>query len=69
MVDGVHQEALTADWPVNMVGTVGLSFFTVVFDADDRSGWLGSGPLHCYVRSAKAGRNGPFFPVSLGSTS
>jgi Glyoxalase-like domain len=32
---GMHQDALTAEWPVNTVGAVGLSFFTVVFDAVD----------------------------------
>jgi hypothetical protein len=32
---GMHQDALTTDWLANTVGTVGLSFFTVVFDAND----------------------------------
>jgi Glyoxalase-like domain len=32
---GMHQDALTADSPVNTVRNVALSFFTVVFDADD----------------------------------
>lgn len=31
----MHQVALTVDRRGNTVGTVGLSFFTVVFDADD----------------------------------